>query len=61
MKKTLIGLAAAAVLAAGSWAPAADASAKAPSNPPADCCCVVENGELICTITGEVLRECCCK
>ncbi len=27
----------------------------------ADCCCVVENGELVCTITGEVLRECCCK
>ena len=61
MKKTLLGVAAAALLAAGGWAIAVDATAKAPSNPAADCCCIVENGELVCTITGEVLRECCCK
>ena len=26
-----------------------------------DCCCVVEDGQRICTITGEVLDECCCR
>lgn len=26
-----------------------------------DCCCIVRDGQLICTITGEVLDECCCR
>jgi uncharacterized membrane protein len=25
------------------------------------CCCVEQDGELLCTITGEVLDECCCR
>ncbi len=31
---------------------------------PADdgCCCIVnDTGQLVCTITGEVLETCCCK
>lgn len=58
MKKRLLVLAADAALAAGGWALAADTGAQALTE---ECCCVVENGELICTITGEVLRQCCCK
>jgi hypothetical protein len=26
-----------------------------------DCCCVERDGRLVCTITGEILDECCCK
>jgi len=29
--------------------------------PTGTCCCVVQDGHLVCTITGEVLEECCCK
>lgn len=32
-----------------------------PRTRPDDCCCIVEDGKLICTITGEVLEECCCR
>jgi len=38
---------------------------KLPAGGPAgsadDCCCIVEDGKLICTETGEVLDECCCR
>ena len=37
------------------------AAANSPAKASDDCCCVVEDGQLICTITGEVLEECCCR
>ncbi len=37
------------------------AAANSPDKATSDCCCVVEDGQLICTITGEVLDECCCR
>ena len=59
MKKNLLGFATMAALAVAGWALSAEAST--PSNPPANCCCVIQNGDLVCTITGEVLQECCCE
>jgi hypothetical protein len=26
-----------------------------------NCCCVVEDGQFLCTITGELMEECCCR
>ena len=37
------------------------AAADSPVKATGDCCCIVEDGQLICTITGEVLDECCCR
>ncbi len=37
------------------------AAANSPDKATGDCCCVVEDGELTCTISGEVLDECCCR
>ena len=52
----LVALAFAAVAGLG-----LTAAANSPDKATGDCCCVVEEGQLICTITGEVLDECCCR
>ena len=36
-------------------------AANSPAKPADDCCCVVEDGQLVCRITGEVLEKCCCR
>ncbi|MBI2481109.1 MAG: hypothetical protein HYV60_21480 [Planctomycetia bacterium] len=36
-------------------------AANSPAKTADDCCCVVEDGQLVCTITGEVLEKCCCR
>lgn len=36
-------------------------AANSPDKATGDCCCVVEDGQLICTITDEVLDKCCCR
>ncbi len=61
MKTTILGFATMVALAFTGWALTAEASASTPSNQPANCCCIVQSGDLICTITGEVLQKCCCK
>lgn len=56
LRKVLIAL---AIPAAG----LALAGAAAAASPRADGCCCITNdaGQLVCTITGEVLETCCCK
>ncbi len=53
-------LAAAAAVAAGLGITAA-AVDSTDGWPNEGCCCIEQDGRLICTITGEVLDECCCR
>ena len=47
-------------LALGAFGLAQPAHA-ADDRPTEACCCVVQDGNLVCTISGEVLEECCCE
>ena len=49
-----------ATLLAGT-ALAAGSLATVTTPPESDCCCVVVDDQFVCTNTGEVLDECCCK
>ena len=49
-------------VALAAWTPdGSTTSASVTAERPAECCCIVASGQLVCTVTGEVLEECCCK
>ena len=61
MKRTFVNLMLALVAAASVFASEASGVCTTSDMTADSCCCIVQDGQMICPMTGEVVDSCCCE